>query len=295
MRPVRSLLFVIVLGTLLAGCAGKTKAPPASTEAEDPYALGDGVTNVLQGLVLSADGLPLEAALVKLPAVENLNTTTNAFGEYRFENLEPRDYIVVVEKEGYRTKTQRAIVEDGKIFQLDFKVEERPSTAPYSEVLPWTAFLSCQVAYASNPESVEKRDCAEAQTGVYVDPNNDPVEDFAFGSGGAQIVVEATWVPTQSASRNLSIAVSSVGLQSGDIEFGSTTGPPGLKVPIGQSLMGRYFSQGGQIRVELAAAPGALNRPDDYDAGFTMQQDVNVYVTVFYIDVGPPGYSAIEG
>lgn len=286
MRSAESLLFVVLLGIALAGCSAKQNAAPTPT-SEDPYTLGEGVTNVLQGLVLSGDGLPLENVTVKVPAMD-LNQTTNMFGEYRFESLEPRDYIVVAEKEGYRTKTQRAIIEDGKIFQLDFKLDERPTTTPYFEVLPWNAFLSCQIAYASNPESVEKRNCGEA------DPNNDNSEDFNFGPAGAQLVVEATWTPTQSVSRNLSISVSSVGLQTGDIEFGSTTGPPGLKVPIGMSLMSRYFSQGGAIRVELGSAPGALGRPDDYDAGFALQQPVQVYVTVFYIDVGPAGYSAVE-
>lgn len=286
MRSATSLVLVVFLGLALAGCQGKAMPEPTATE-DDPYTLGEGVTNVLQGLVLSMDGLPLENVTMRLPAL-NENQTTNVFGEYRFESLEPRDYIVVAAKEGYRSKTQRAIIEDGKIFQLDFKLEERPTTAAYKEVYPWEAFLSCQVAYASNPESVEKQDCGEA------DPNNRASHDFPFGPGGAQLILEAFWEPTQSLSRNLSMNIASVGSQTGDIEFGSTTGPPGIKIPIGQSLMSRYFSEGGSVRVTLGAAPGALGNPDEYDAGWAIQQPVSVYVTVFYIDVGPPNYSALD-
>jgi hypothetical protein len=279
--------WAIILLLLAAGCAGKPTAAPAPTE-DDPYALGAGIENALQGIVLSADNLPLENVTMRIPALaENGTTSTNALGEFRFVNLVPRDYLVVAEKEGYRSKTQRAIVEDGKIFQLDFRLEERPTTTPYSEILPWRGFLSCQVAYASNPESVEKRDCGLA------DPNNDPQNDFHFGPGGAQLVIEANWVPTQDLSRNLSMAVASFGLTVGDIEFGSTTGPPGIKIPVGQSLVTRFFSEGGTIRVTLGAAPGARGNPDDYDVGWAIQQPVDVYVTVFYIDVGPTGYSAI--
>lgn len=287
MRAPKPFVLLVVAAFASAGCMGGGKPAPTPTQEEDPYVLGEGVLNVLQGLVLSIEGFPIANVSVRLPALENFNTTTNEAGEFRFENLEPRDYIVVAEKEGYRAKTQRAIIEDGKIFQLDFRLEERPTTTPYSETTPWKALLSCQVAYASNPESVEQRDCGEA------DPNNDATQDFSFTGGGAQLVVEATWVPSQSVSRNLTLEVASLGLQTGDIEFGFTSGPPGLKVPIGQSLMNRYFRDGGQIRVTLGAAPGALGQPDSYDAGFALQQNVDVYVTVFYVDVGPPNYSAI--
>ena len=43
----------------------------------------------------------------------------------------------------------------------------------------------------------------------------------------------------------------------------------------------------------LATATGALGQPDTYDAGFTIQQEFDVYVTVFYVEPGSPNYSAL--
>src|SRR5687767_14120354 len=101
MRTQIGIVFALLVGMMLAGCAGKGKeAAPAPSE-EDPFALGQGVTNVLQGIILSGDGLPLEAVYVTLPALPDVNATTNPLGEYRFENLEPRDYIVTAQKEGW--------------------------------------------------------------------------------------------------------------------------------------------------------------------------------------------------
>src|SRR5687768_15375540 len=117
MRRASILLFLVLLGTVFAGCAEKAK-PVATTDAsDDPYTLGEGVTNVLQGTILAPDETPLEGTIVELISLQ-LNVTTDASGVYRFESLEPRDYLVVAEKDGYRTKTQRAIIEDGKIFEL---------------------------------------------------------------------------------------------------------------------------------------------------------------------------------
>ena len=109
---MRSLAFVVPLLLLLAGCAenpesSKKEAPPGETS--EPV-LPAGVTNVLEGTVQAVGVGPLEGVLLKLDA-SNETRTTNAAGHYRFENLPPKDYIVIATLDGYRAKTQRAVVE----------------------------------------------------------------------------------------------------------------------------------------------------------------------------------------
>ena len=289
MRRPSVLLILVLLGTVLAGCAEKAK-PVATTEpTDDPYALGDGVTNVLQGKVLSPDETPLPGVMVELISLK-LNVTTTEAGEYRFESLEPRDYLVVASMDGYRTKTQRAIIEDGKIFELNFKLEERPLTAPYNELQTWTGMLACQVAYATSPDVTTHQNCGEA-----LDAINDDWEEFTFSPGGAQLVIEAFWEPTQSASTSLCLTAESVGFGHQDLIFGEVCGEPGLKLPISQTMMGKYYPQGGTVRVQMSSATGALGQPDSYDVGFALQQEFDIYVTIFYIEPGSPNYSALAG
>jgi hypothetical protein len=289
MRRSSTFLIVVLLGIAFSGCADKGK-PVATTEAaDDPNVLAEGVTNVLQGTVLSADETPLEGVMVELISLQ-LNVTTDPTGVYRFESLEPRDYLVVAQKDGYKTKTQRAIIEDGKIFELNFKLEEKPTTAPYSELQTWTGMLSCQAAYSSSPEVTTRQNCGEALEGV-----NDDWEEFTFGPGGAQVVVEAVWTSTQDASDSLAVTVESVGFGHQDLVFGQVSGESPLKLPISQTMMSKYYPQGGTIRVSVAAATGALGQPDTLDAGFAIQQEFDVYVTIFYIEPGSPNYTATDG
>lgn len=288
MRRASVLVILIVLGTALAGCADKAKPVATAEPTEDPYALGEGVTNVLQGRVLAPDETPLASVMVELISLK-LNVTTNDAGEYKFESLEPRDYLVVATRDGYRTKTQRAIIEDGKIFELNFKLDERPLTAPYNEVQTWTGMLACQAAYASSPDVTTHQNCGEALEGV-----NDDWEEFTFSPGGAQLVIEAFWQSTQSASTQLCLTSESVGFGHQDLIFGEVCGESGLKLPISQTMMSKYYPQGGTVRVQMSAATGALGQPDSYDVGFAVQQEFDIFVTIFYIEPGPPNYSAMS-
>lgn len=279
------LVFATLLLAALSGCAaGKAKeVPPPVTD--DPYALPEGVTNILQGTVVGPDQAPLESALVEVISLD-LNQTTNEGGEYRFENLEPRDYLVVVTKDGYKTKTQRAIIEDGKIFELNFQLDERPALAPYSSLMLFRGFISCQIAYATNPENVQYQDCGSA------DPNNKAAREFDLEPGGAQAQIEAFWVAKQEGAKYLTMQVESVGFGHQDIIFGSQSGQSGLKMVISQSLMEKYYPQGGTLRVAMSAAPGVLGDQQPVDFGLAFQQDFEVYLTVFYVEPGPVDYTA---
>lgn len=284
MREQRGVGAFVLLAVVLAGCAGEAQEAGPSPSSTDPNALPEGVANVLQGRVAGDDSYPIPNATVTVVALQ-INQTTDEAGEFRFENLEPRDYVVTASKEGYRSKTLRAIVEDGKAYELTFLLELKPNVVPYSEVLNFRGRISCQAAFAADPESVAYYDCGA------VDPTSARAKDFQFQANGAQIVVEAFWQAAQSGANNLTLEVQSVGLTTQDIVFGTIAGESGLKLPISQSLMRSYYRDGGSIRATMSAAPGMLHQPDSYDAGFAFQQDFEVWVTVFYIDPGPPNYS----
>src|ERR1041385_7117187 len=167
---MRSWALLAITILLVAGCLGgaKPKASPAPTTT-DPNALPDGVDNVLEGAVYDNGQNPLPNATVKVVGTD-FNATTTADGKYRFENLAPKDYLVTVAKEGYITKTQRAIIEDHKIFELNFVLLEKPNLAPYHDVNRFNGQISCHIAYSTTTEKMQHADCFNQAPAS--DPNN---------------------------------------------------------------------------------------------------------------------------
>src|SRR5687768_8528948 len=96
----------LVLLLIIAGCGGES-APEAATTDSD--VLPAGVTNRLEGTIQGPDLLPLEGALVEILG-HNETKTTGPDGYYAFDNLPPRDYTLVVRKDGFKAKQARAIV-----------------------------------------------------------------------------------------------------------------------------------------------------------------------------------------
>lgn len=275
----------LVAALVLAGCAGNKGSSTEPVPTEDETGLPEGITNVLLGLVVGPDQAPIANATVEVLSVGMRTNTTDA-GEYEFTNLEPRDYLIAVAKEGYRTKTQRAIVEDGRVYELNFLLEEKPLDVPYSVTLPFNGFISCQFAYATNPENVQYHDCGA------LDSNNKVVKEYELSPGGAQVIIEAEWDAVQSLAERLTMVVESVGFGHQDIVFGQVSGPSGLRMPIDEPVMRKYYPEGGKLRVTFSAAP---NLDNDYlDVGLAFQQDYQLYASVFYIEPGPPGYSYLK-
>ena len=271
---------------LLAGCAGGKPTATDPLATEDEGALPEGILNVLLGTVVGPDQAPLMNATVEISSLTLLTNTTEA-GEYEFVNLEPRDYYVSVSKEGFVTKSARAIVEDGRVFELDFQLEEKSLATPYNTTLPFRGFISCQFAYATNPENVQYQDCGGA-----VDANNKVVKEYEIGPNSAQVIMDAEWVPKQDLAERLTMIVESVGFGHQDIIFGQVSGPSPLRMPIDPLVMRKYYPTGGKIRVTFSASPSLDN--DYLDVGLAFQQDYKLYATVFYIDPGPPGFSYVK-
>jgi hypothetical protein len=278
----------LVLGLLLlAGCAGKTAAPKqtVSTDASTET-LPSGVTNILRGHVTGADLAPLAGAMVELASLKR-NVTTAANGTYEFTNLEPHDYLISVSREAYKTKTQRAIVEDGKIYELDFQLEDKPRLEPYKTTTPFRGLIACEGAFATDPENVGYQSCGT------VLPGNVNTHEFSVEPNAVQVLVEVVWKSTTPASAKLAVEVASVGFGHQDTVFGKQHGPSGMKVRISQSLTTKYYPQGGTIRVALSAAPSVTPDGSAADAGIAIQQDFTIYMTVFYVEPGPANFSAI--
>lgn len=275
---------LLVLLLLAAGCTGKA-GPQVAAPSGDPDGLPAGVENLLEGAVLGVDRLPIPDVNMTVSGVSDFQST-DALGYYRFENLPPGDHIVTAEKAGFRSRSQRAFVEDGTILELNFTLEERPLATPYNSTRDQGGFIACQLTVQPAPDNRQRTACGDSL------PNNKQVHDFPVEGGAAQLQIELFWTQKTDAARNLQMVAESVGVNA--VTYGDETGPAGLKILVSGSLIEKTVPNGGQIRVSVHAAPGALDAPDDTDAGLAFQQDYTVYLTAFFVEPGPSDFSALR-
>lgn len=278
-----ALLLILVL--LVAGCAGQA-GPKASTGPSDPNVLPPGVENVLEGTIRGVDLLPIPEVNVTVTGLSDFQSTDDA-GYYRFENLVPRDYVVTAQKEGFRPKSQRALIEDGAIHELNFTLEELPIEKPRNTTLDAAGFIACQLSHQSAPDNRQRTGCGEGL------PNNKQVHDFTVDAGAAQLQIELFWTKRSDAARNLNMVAESLGTSA--VTYADETGATGLKVPVAQSLLEKTIPAGGKVRVTVQAAPGLLDDADGADVGVAFQQDYAVFFTIFYVTPGPTNFTANTG
>lgn len=86
----------------------------------------------VQGTVQDASQAVIQSASVRLRNVETnatQQTTTNESGYYRFSSLQPGEYEVTTEAQGFAVKTQAVTVSTGQNRDLNFSVEPQGTTA----------------------------------------------------------------------------------------------------------------------------------------------------------------------
>lgn len=283
-HPVKVFLLASVV-LLASGCAGKGNDKAQPEASVDPNSLPEGVTNILEGTVQGIDFYPIGNATLRINGLED-NTTSDEAGYYRFESLPPRDYIITATKESYRPKSQRAILEDDKIFQLDFILEEVPLEQPYNRTVEFNGLISCQAAYQTTPDNTQRPQCTTP-----VDPLNRQDHLFDVMPGAAQVVVEVTWAQGSAAAKELTITVESLGDNA--IQFAFDNGESPLRTVVSQSLIRQNMRDGGKLRVLMEAAPSLTGDEAATDAGLAFQQSFKIYFTVFYVEPGPTSFSAL--
>ncbi|HEY9623757.1 MAG TPA: carboxypeptidase-like regulatory domain-containing protein [Crinalium sp.] len=85
--------------------------------------------NSIYGRVTDPQGNPIPQATVLFtgssPTHTDIAARTNATGEYRYTNLTPGLYTLMVNAEGFPTQTQQIQVNSGEDAQLDFHLDSQ--------------------------------------------------------------------------------------------------------------------------------------------------------------------------
>ncbi|HEX9816582.1 MAG TPA: carboxypeptidase-like regulatory domain-containing protein [Candidatus Thermoplasmatota archaeon] len=281
---MRSLAVLIVVTFLVAGCADKPDATENDGTEPTDSALPPGITNVLEGTVQASDVGPLEGVFIRLDG-SNQTRNTTAAGYFRFENLEPRDYIVIASFDGYRPKTLRAVIEESKVFQLDFVLEAIPVAKPYHETTILRGLIECQVHYQTNEDSPNRPSC-----GTGVDPNARPTLLFNIGPAAAQVMIEMTWVPRTQLANHLTLTAHET---KGQTELASVHSANVLRVAVSENVIRKFYQGGGELVTRVEPGPSVTGDEAAADVGLTFQQDYEIHLTVFYHEIGPPTFTAI--
>ncbi|MGQ9631171.1 MAG: carboxypeptidase-like regulatory domain-containing protein [bacterium] len=108
---------VLILGTLLLALilSGAECLKPVEEAVKEK-------TGTIEGTVSDQDGNPIEGATVTtVPSTEE--ATTDASGSFSIEDVEPGDYVVKAEKEGFRPGKITVTVEEGKVATANIVLE----------------------------------------------------------------------------------------------------------------------------------------------------------------------------
>ncbi len=120
MNGLRPLVFLAVLGMVLAGCSGSggdTQDADPTTPAASP---GE-PQGAIEGVVLNDEGLPVSGAEVALVEL-GLEEGTGDDGAFVFTAVPVGQHTVAVSKLGFESAARKILVEDGATAQTEFNL-----------------------------------------------------------------------------------------------------------------------------------------------------------------------------
>jgi hypothetical protein len=290
----------------LAGCSdgeGQATAGPEATPAG---------TGTLHGIVVDEAVRPLEGAAVQASGPSGiLNATTGTDGTFRFEDLSPGVYIVVVSKAYYSTKQEAVDVSENVAepplakFQLVFQ----QGLVPVVELYKFEGFFECS-AWPTNG-------CANVNivTGIMLCSFGLPcfnttqdrsVELIPITPQPDFIQSEMVWEPTNDQGRAMTFglfAATREELQDGFADgYNYTEGESPLMLQLqGEELKeSRIGIEGRQMGIQVSVGvstgvPGGCpGVADPCGLGVSVQQPYTTFTHAFYGFAPPPGWLFTE-
>ena len=277
MRP----LVLLAALALTAGCVGEDGADepvPAAIDAivgpsEEELARTPGS---LVGLVHSSALDPIVGASVTEPR-SGRNATTDAAGVFRLDGLASGEHLLVVEAAGWLTKSVKVQARNGTTLEVDIALDPAPSTEPFVETRELQGFLACAIVVQGEPS-----DCASA------DPNHRDVFEFELKGAGKLVVLELVYDASEApAGSAMTLSAETVGYGAQDIDLGNATGEGYARIVVPTAVLEKYYPEGGLMRARVALDPSSA------PVVASAQLEFTVYVSTFYHEAGPEGYTVV--
>lgn len=293
---------------VLAACvdAGATEKSEPATSAPAPPATVDAQTGGMEGSVTDDSLNPIPGAGVAILG-QNLTTETDATGRFSFSHVAPGKAQVVVGKIGY-TQVGRAVeVQAGEIVQLDFVLEVLAIKEPYYRTLTQAGFIGCSVDVRQSSSNGSLFTFAACGLIYYAGaPTVDRFRvdwDLGVTDNTTGLWAESTWRSTQAAGNGLFVwwvtykndALNSLlQVRGKDPLRGPIDGKAFLKVRGGGNTpTGAVCSNACHLTTFHYTWANTFNNQYPIEAGVTIQQRIDDYVTIFFDGDLPEVFTAL--
>lgn len=295
------LLVLVLMASLLAGCADETPTPVEDDFGDfeqDLEATED--TGILRGVVVDTAVIPIAGVTVAIQGTELLQET-DANGQFGFDGLEPGTYFLDLSKIGYLPVQANAevVADVAQPPVVKVRMEADLENLPYASTQHHKGYYQCGLSFVvvcGAPNVLtdgQVTDDSSTYT-FYFDPNPDHIQ------------TEMVWRTTQTVSPDLRLEVETLDAGcAGDTLINNTLGPSPLRIVatgdvlaergVGTPECGLYHSVFAGDILEQAHCgfwdPVPLVK---CGVGFSIEQDFEWFITSFHGFVPDEDYWFIE-
>lgn len=328
LRPHAVLALLFALAPL-AGCIGPDALPEetealAAEAAPTPQEQSNGSTPPATGTLLVTARMPDQTLLGGvILELGNATATTDAQGQARFEAVAPGAHELVARKEAHRTARQtveiRAAAETSVEIVLapegnDQHAHEAGVFA-HRDLYTFQGHFDCSATYV-----IITGDClilVENVTGTagVADPASNATSeryliDFPLDTNWTSLVVEMTWtptVPTAATGESMSLALEPAEAPADGhaAKYARAVGASPIRLDLAPGAPHESATTGdmpnpagGEVIRARVFTAGALHNPGGttfLGVGAAAQHEFTLYVSIFYEEPAPAGYTALGG
>lgn len=281
--PVRWGALLVLVLAVAAGCTAPPPPPEGLPVDDDGKALP-----TVEGFVVDEAIRPLAGVVVRILG-EEANGTTDEEGHYAIRRPTQQAEAVLVSAfaTGYRPLSKQMQASRFTPARIDFQLEPDAALVPRVETLQFRGTLSCQVRTPLAWPVCTPPDISIGGSGITPAPREMTwALDTARGLAGA--VVQVDWeAETPLAEQMEAILWGPVagGERATGRGLANVTGTSPLRLEIDEATA-RGLSDWTAVWLEVRVPEqGSLQ------VGLAIQQRIDAYATLFYIDPAPPGYT----
>lgn len=294
--------WALVAPVLLAAFAGCSDDPP-------PAVVGPGVELFVEGVVVTEAIVPIaNASVTVLPG--ELTARTGPGGEFRVGPVEAGTYSVAVRVDGYAPATVTATAGPELVRIVLTAVR---TDVPYIDVLSFEGYHDCTFDFYVDNVGSQTVPCGIVDCVSGQDVSTDVwLFEFRIESPGLKgVLAELVWDAQPTAPANqMGMHLRSVADVGGcvdaggtntDVQYASLRGPSPLQMWVIQGIENPGADEGGAFHVpqnETKLYQIMTVGRADYDAAadvhLMVQSRQQLFVTLFYHQLGDPSYSVLN-
>lgn len=303
-------IFLLCALIVLAGCAGTPDATtPTDAGIGEPGAVDPNLPMYIHVQVVDVEIVPIEGVAVLVTPGDHL-ALTSANGTVSVGPLDPGQYVVSVDRQGYAATEKSVFLTEDVPVRLTFTLTPTATNVPYFETTLKVTFIQCGIG-SSIPDPVggsANIPCTAMnvnyQTGQNVTSDSDVFLLQITQPNLANLVVETQWQPQVYAHDMLfaivgkgqvNTAISAGGVASFEYRVRNQGGPP-LTTWVTPGIVnpGGSVPFDGNVSAEYDAVARGIARNSTFEiVALYLDHRVNNYLTFFYNRPGSPDFSAL--